>query len=79
MTIAKIAWTGGSQVVVVPKEIRIDSDRVRIRRRGSSIILEPCEPDWNWLRTRADPIDEDFETAALNQLPAQDSKVPDDL
>lgn len=79
MEIAKIFWSGRSQAVRLPKAFRIDGDRVRIRRRGSSIILEPCETDWEWLRAVAGPVDDDFERAATDQLPAQQRDTLDDL
>jgi len=79
MEIAKIFWSGRSQAVRLPKAFRIDGDRVRIRRRGSSIILEPCESDWNWLRALAGPVDDDFAAAARDQLPAQTRETLDDL
>ena len=79
MEIAKIFWSGRSQAVRLPKAFRIDGDRVRIRRRGSSIILEPCESDWNWLRALAGPVDDDFAAAARDRLPAQTRETLDDL
>lgn len=79
MEIAKIFWSGRSQAVRLPKAFRIDGDRVRIRRRGTSIILEPCETDWNWLRALAGSVDEDFERAASDQLPPQQRETLDDL
>lgn len=79
MEIAKIFWSGRSQAVRLPKAFRIDGDRVRIRRRGAAIILEPCETDWNWLRSLAGPVDDDFETAARDQLPAQTRDTLDNL
>jgi antitoxin VapB len=79
MEIAKIFWTGRSQAVRLPKAFRIDGDRVRIRRRGSSIILEPCESDWDWLRALAGPVDDDFARAARDQLPMQTRETLDDL
>jgi len=78
MEIAKIFWTGRSQAVRLPKAFRIDGDRVRIRRRGAAIILEPCETDWNWLRALAGTVDDDFEAAASDQLPAQTRDRLDD-
>lgn len=79
MEIAKIFWTGRSQAVRLPKAFRIDGDRVRIRRRGSSIILEPCESDWNWLRALAGPVDDDFAEAARDQPPEQARESLNDL
>jgi antitoxin VapB len=69
---ARVFWSGRSQAVRLPKEYRFNVDEVRIRRRGSAVILEPIPTDWSWLdalvaeRTldedatefSADPVDE---------------------
>ncbi len=39
--IAKVFMTGRSQAVRLPKAFRVQGDRVRVRREGRSIILEP--------------------------------------
>ena len=38
---AKLFQIGRSQAVRLPKAFRIDGDRVRIRRFGSGVLLEP--------------------------------------
>jgi len=38
---AKLFKVGGSQAVRLPKEFRFAGDRVRIRREGAAVILEP--------------------------------------
>lgn len=43
--IAKIFWNGRSQAVRLPQEFRFSGDRVRIRRVGSGVLLEPVESD----------------------------------
>ncbi len=40
---AKVFWTGRSQAVRLPKEFRVETDTVLIRREGNSIILEPTD------------------------------------
>jgi antitoxin VapB len=42
---AKVFWTGRSQAVRLPKEFRVDSDTVLVRREGLAIILEPAD-EW---------------------------------
>jgi antitoxin VapB len=39
--IAKIFMHGRSQAVRLPREFRLPGDRVRVRRMGSGILLEP--------------------------------------
>jgi antitoxin VapB len=42
---AKLFMNGGSQAVRLPQEYRFEGDRVRIRRVGRSVILEPITFD----------------------------------
>ncbi len=43
-TDAKLFWNGRSQAVRLPKEFRIEGDRVRVTRMGAGILLEPVLP-----------------------------------
>ena len=51
---AKVFWTGRSQAVRLPKEFRVASDTVLVRREGDAIILEPTD-DWpdGWVESFA--------------------------
>jgi len=49
MTKAKVFWSGRPQAIRLPKEFRLESGEVRIRRHGESLILEPVSTDWAWL------------------------------
>lgn len=71
MDIAKIFWSGRSQAVRLPKEFRFDTQEVRIRRHGSSVILEPIAQDWAWLEEVIGPVDEEFESAVAEQVKPQ--------
>jgi antitoxin VapB len=42
---AKVFWTGRSQAVRLPKEFRLASDTVLVRREGDAIVLEPAD-EW---------------------------------
>jgi antitoxin VapB len=70
--IARIFWSGRSQAVRLPKDFRFDTDRVRIRRRGNAVILEPVPQNWDWLENVVGPLDEDSVRATEEQLPEQD-------
>ncbi|MGC9272193.1 antitoxin [Acidiphilium sp.] len=72
MELAKVFWSGRSQAVRLPKEFRFDTDEVRIRRHGRSVILEPVAHDWAWLDQVIGPLDQDFVTAATEQPAMQD-------
>lgn len=71
MDTAKIFWSGRSQAVRLPKDFRFDTAEVRIRRRGSAVILEPIAQDWAWLDNVIGPVDKDFESAVTEQAPEQ--------
>lgn len=78
MTTAKIFWTGRSQAVRLPKEFRFDGKEVRIRRHGSSVILEPVERSWDWL-DRLSPLDDDAVAAATERVGEQERPELDKL
>ncbi len=40
---AKVFWTGRSQAVRLPKEMRFDTTEVSVRREGRRVVLEPLE------------------------------------
>jgi antitoxin VapB len=42
---AKLFQNGSSQAVRLPREFRFKGDKVRIRRAGKSVVLEPLEDD----------------------------------
>ncbi|MGY6708635.1 MAG: antitoxin [Rhizobiaceae bacterium] len=69
---AKVFWSGRSQAVRLPKEFRFEGEEVRIRRRGSAVILEPLAEDWAWLDQVVGDLDEDFEKAATEEVKAQE-------
>ncbi|HVB39329.1 MAG TPA: AbrB/MazE/SpoVT family DNA-binding domain-containing protein [Terriglobales bacterium] len=43
--IARIFMHGRSQAVRLPKEFRLPGDRVRLRREGQNLVLQPLEFD----------------------------------
>jgi antitoxin VapB len=71
MDTAKVFWSGRSQAVRLPKEFRFETDKVRIRRHGSAVILEPIADDWAWLDALIGPVDDDWLQAANKQPPEQ--------
>jgi antitoxin VapB len=76
---AKIFWAGRSQAVRLPKEFRFQGDEVRIRRHGSTVILEPLTDDWAWLDAISGKLDEDFAEAAGEKPAAQERPALDKL
>lgn len=74
METAKLFWSGRSQAVRLPKSFRIIGDEVRIRRRGTAIVLEPLPADWSWLDSVVGQIDRDFAKTA--EEPVEEQKRP---
>jgi len=81
MDTAKIFYTGRSQAVRLPKSYRFEGREVRIRRRGTAVILEPLPSDWSWLEALAveGPLDEDFVAAVHEQPDIENRPGLDDL
>lgn len=59
---AKLFQNGSSQAVRLPREFRFKGDKVRIRRVGKSIVLEPLmdDPDAWLTELKNIPADPDF-------------------
>lgn len=66
-TTAKLFMTGKSQAVRLPKEFRFEGQKVRIRREGNAVVLEPLANDWAWLDEIKLSPDRDFVEAALDR------------
>jgi antitoxin VapB len=56
--IAKLFQNGRSQAVRLPREFRFEGDRVRIRRIGQGVLLEPVIQDPKELFRRLDELNE---------------------
>lgn len=54
--IAKLFQNGRSQAVRLPREFRFEGDRVRIRRVGQGVLLEPIIQDPKELFRRLDEL-----------------------
>lgn len=67
MDTAKVFWSGRSQAVRLPKAFRFDTEKVRIRRHGRSVILEPVADNWDWLDALVGPVDGDFASATAEK------------
>ena len=77
MEIAKVFWSGRSQAVRLPKAFRFETDKVRIRRHGDAVILEPVARDWTWLDALIRPLDADFAAAATEDMLGQKRRALD--
>jgi antitoxin VapB len=59
---AKLFQNGSSQAVRLPREFRFKGDKVKIRRSGKSVVLEPVIDDpESWLaELKSIPSDPEF-------------------
>jgi virulence-associated protein VagC len=39
----KVFWTGRSQAIRIPRAFRVATSEVKVRKQGSSLVLEPIE------------------------------------
>ena len=76
---AKLFWSGRSQAVRLPREFRFEGKEVRIRRHGTSVILEPIPEDWVWLDAIVGQLDDDFAAAATEEVRPQERPELDKL
>ena len=60
MKTAKVFKSGNSQAVRIPREFHLDDDEVEIRRRGSTLVLEPRKRSWTPLFESLDKFTDDF-------------------
>lgn len=74
MKIAKLFKNGNSQAVRLPQEFRFEGDRVKIRKEGNLVILEPLVFDVKvWLaELRRHPLSDDFMADGRNQPAPQE-------
>jgi antitoxin VapB len=68
--IAKLFQNGRSQAVRLPREFRFEGDRVRIRRVGNGVLLEPLIQDPQELFRRLDELNSEPFPARESQPPA---------
>lgn len=45
---AKVFWSGGSQAIRVPKDLRLETLEVNVERRGKSLLISPVQDNEEW-------------------------------
>ena len=58
---AKVFWTGRSQAIRLPKELRFNTETVLVHREGESVILEPGDAWPEGYAASFAGVPEDFE------------------
>lgn len=70
-TVAKLFRNGRSQAVRLPREFRFEGDRVRLRRVGRGVLVEPMTTDvTEWFATLDRFASEPFMEEGREQPPA---------
>jgi len=80
--VARVFWTGRSQAVRLPQAFRVQAERMRIARRGQSIVLTPIADDWGWLDALPSTVGAfsgDAAVAAESRVQEQDRPALDQL
>lgn len=65
MVTTRVFASGNSQAIRLPKEFRLTTRRVKIRRAGRALIVEPLADDFSRLAAVLDEFTEDFMTGRL--------------
>lgn len=60
MKTAKVFKSGNSQAVRIPREFKLASDEVEIRRSGDSLVLRPKSQSWEPLIESLAKFTDDF-------------------
>ena len=76
MRTAKIFRSGNSQAVRIPREFRLEGDKVEIQKRGDALVLRPKKKSWAALITSLNHFTDDFMKAGRKQPPVQKRDRP---
>lgn len=58
--ITKVFQSGNSQAVRLPKEFRIETTEVFVRKEGNAIIITPRPDTWQGFLADSGPLSKDF-------------------
>ncbi|MCU9946344.1 antitoxin [Pseudomonas sp. PDM13] len=75
MAFARVFQSGNSQAVRLPKEFRLEVDRVEIFRRGNEIILREVPEDATVIFDTLAELSRDFLGEGREELPIQDREA----
>lgn len=71
MDTAKVFWSGRSQAIRLPKQYRLNVNKVQINKHGNTLIIEPIAQDWSWLDALPGKLDDDAIQATKESTPQQ--------
>lgn len=74
--VAKVFKNGRSQAIRIPKEFRVDSDEVYIKKIGDTLIIEPKKSDkWDSFFEKLKEIDTKDFMKKREQPPLQEREI----
>lgn len=76
MRTAKIFRSGNSQAVRIPREFRLEGDKVEIQKRGDALVLRPKKKSWAALIESLNQFTDDFMKVDRKQPPVQKRDRP---
>ena len=76
MRTAKIFRSGNSQAVRIPREFRLEGDKVEIQKRGDALVLRPKKKSWAALLASLNQFTDDFMKGGRKQPPVQKRDRP---
>jgi antitoxin VapB len=76
MRTAKIFQSGNSQAVRIPKEFKLEGDRVEIQKRRNALVLSPTKKSWAALIASLDKFTDDFMKGGRKQHAVQKRDQP---
>lgn len=71
-TFARVFQSGNSQAVRLPREFRLDVERVEIFRRGDEIVLRPLPADASFIADVLREMPADFMVDGRDDTPPQE-------
>ena len=72
--ITKVFKSGNSQAVRLPRDFRMDSDKVLIKKEGKNIIISPIPTSWDGFMANCTALSDDFSMVG-NRLPDDVSRT----
>jgi antitoxin VapB len=75
MITTKVFQSGNSQAVRIPREYRIDSDKVVVNRIGKALVILPEDESWSLFSEGVREIGEDYPSSIERDKPQERSDL----
>ena len=74
-SITKVFKSGNSQAIRIPKEFRLNTDKVKIILKGNTLIIEPIETRKGWDKAFKEMRENNDDTLLINDVFEDDIDV----